>query len=96
MAIAGSRVPGGPRQPKSATAVSGAYAALLAREGDRQTRHTIVGGEMVERPNPLLESLRAGKLVTVNLFKVPKQFRPENVNLSMPVDVHPDDRIELW
>lgn len=78
------------KRPKRSFAASGAYAAL------RPARHTIVGGKMVERVSPELEALRAGRPVTVNLFRVPREFRPDGMSPSDPVTVYPDGRIEPW
>lgn len=75
----------------------GAYAAVLAGEEHRQTgRRVLIRTEMraTDAPAPLLVALRAGQPVTVNLFRVPKAFRPDDINPSSPVVVYPNGRIE--
>lgn len=63
---------------------SGTYAALRAAEERRMPRDLT------------LAQLRSGKPVTVNLFRIPKPFRPDHLNPSDLVTVYPDDRIKPW
>lgn len=75
-----------------------AYAALLASEERRQAggQHVLVGDQLSLRrhDHPTLAALRAGQPVMVNMFRVPKAFRPDDINPSSPVTVYPDGRIE--
>lgn len=90
----------GTRRAGTAKCCSGVYSALLAREEARFAQH---GGRrllivdtmhVIGDPPPLLADLRAGRPAAVNLFRVPKRYRPDEVNPSSPVVVYPDGRIE--
>lgn len=77
------------------------YAALRQRE---EQRFAAVGGRgirlvrdevvTVSDPPPLLADLRAGRPATVNAFRIPRRFRPDEINPSDPVTVYPNGRIE--
>jgi hypothetical protein len=70
----------------------GVYAALRASEEARYAKWPAWRGPR----NHTVEALRAGRPVTVNLFRVPKEFRPDDISPSAAVTVYPDGRIELW